>query len=171
MKPLLRFVFACAFLIAIASRSLAADAISLSSVAFKSGEKIPEKFTCKGANVNPPLQFPGVPAEARSLALIVDDPDAPSGLFTHWLVWNIDPTTRKIGEKSVPSGAVQGTNDFGKSGYGGPCPPSGTHRYFFRLIALDQKLELKSGAKRSDLDKAIAGHIVARGDLMARFTR
>src|SRR5450432_2796651 len=171
MKPLVRFVLGSVLVFAISNRVFSADAISLSSVAFRNGEKIPEQFTCKGANVSPSLQFPGVPAEARSLVLIVDDPDAPTGLFTHWIVWNIDPTTRQIAEKSVPSGAVQGMNDFGKTGYGGPCPPSGTHRYFFRIFALDRTLDLKSGAKRRELDKAIAGHILARGELMARFSR
>ncbi len=160
---------ACVFLWT--TRLFGASEISLSSVAFRAGEKIPEKFTCKGANVNPPLQFPGVPGEARSLVLVVEDPDAPSGLFTHWMVWNIDPTTRQIAEASSPADAVRGTNDFGKIGYAGPCPPSGTHRYFFRIFALDQKLDLKSGAKRKDLDKAMAGHILARGELMGRSTR
>jgi Raf kinase inhibitor-like YbhB/YbcL family protein len=120
--------------------------------------------------VNPPLQLSDIPAGAKSLVLIVDDPDAPGGLFTHWLVWNIDPATTHVGEKSVPPGAAQGVNDFGNSGYGGPCPPSGTHRYFFRLFALDQKLDLKSGAKRSALERALAGHVLARGELMGRFS-
>ena len=171
MKFSLRLACAGALVLLWTARLFAASEISISSVAFRGGEKIPEKFTCKGENVNPPLQFPGVPGEARSLVLIVEDPDAPSGLFTHWLVWNIDPTARQISEKSSPAGAVQGTNDFGKIGYGGPCPPSGTHRYFFRIFALDQKLDLKSGAKRKELDKAMAGHILARGELMARSTR
>ncbi|MDQ2918344.1 MAG: YbhB/YbcL family Raf kinase inhibitor-like protein [Verrucomicrobiota bacterium] len=171
MKPLIRLIFSGTLVIALTSQLFAASEISLSSLAFRAGEKIPEQFTCKGANINPPLQFPGVPAAARSLALIVEDPDAPNGLFTHWLVWNIDPNTRQIVEKSSPAGAIQGTNDFGKSGYGGPCPPSGTHRYFFRVFALDQKLALRSGAKRKELDQAMAGHILARGEMMGRCTR
>src|SRR5438105_823878 len=141
------------------------------SRAFGEGGNIPMKFTCDGPDTSPPLKIEGAPAETKTLLLIVDDPDAPSGLFTHWLIWNIDPATTSIAEKSVPSGAMQGKNDFGKSSYGGPCPPSGTHRYFFRLIALDQKLDLKADAKRKELDKAIAGHIVARGELMAKFSR
>ena|SRR5947209_1601384 len=153
-----------------ASAVFAADAkITVTSSAFAAGGNIPEQYTCKGANVSPPLLFRGIPQNAKSLVLIVEDPDAPSGLFTHWLIWNIDPHTTTLAEKSVPSGAAQGTNDFGKTGYGGPCPPSGTHRYFFRIFALDKTLELKSGAKRQDLDKAIAGHIVGRGELMGRF--
>ncbi|MDQ6938942.1 MAG: YbhB/YbcL family Raf kinase inhibitor-like protein [Verrucomicrobiota bacterium] len=171
MKSWIRLAWtgACVFLWT--PRLFGASEISLSSPAFRAGEKIPEKFTCKGANVNPPLQFPGVPGGASSLVLILEDPDAPSALFTHWVVWNIDPTTRQIAEGNSPAGAVQGANDFGKTGYGGPCPPSGRHRYFFRLFALDQKLNLKSGATRKDLDKAMAGHILARGELMGRCTR
>ncbi len=171
MNSMFRIVLALVLAFALIRSASAAEEISISSVAFRSGEKIPEQFSCKGANISPPLQFPGVPPAARSLVLIVDDPDAPGGLFTHWLVWNIEPTTRQIAEKSSPAGAVQGTNDFGKTGYGGPCPPSGTHRYFFRIFALDQKLDLKSGAKRKELDRAMAGHIIARGELMGRFTR
>jgi Raf kinase inhibitor-like YbhB/YbcL family protein len=155
---------------ALAQSSASEAKIAVSSPAFPSGGNIPERFSCKGANVNPPLQFSGIPTGTKSLVLIMDDPDAPGGLFTHWLVWNIDPATTHIGEKSVPAGGVQGSNDFGNAGYGGPCPPSGTHRYFFRLFALDQKLDLKSGAKRSALEHALAGHILARGELMGRFS-
>ncbi len=145
--------------------------MAISSPAFAAGANIPERFTCKGANSSPPLKFSGVPTSAKSLALIVDDPDAPGGLFTHWLLWKIAPATIMIGEKTVPSGTVQGTNDFGKPGYGGPCPPSGTHRYFFRLFALDRPLDLAPNAKRADFDKALAGHVLARAELMARSTR
>ncbi len=145
--------------------------ISVTSPAFRAGEEIPRRFTCKGANVNPPLHFQNVPKETKSLVLIVDDPDAPGGLFTHWLAWNIDPALHAIGEKSAPAGAGEGTNDFGNLGYGGPCPPSGTHRYFFRVLALDRKLELKRGARRAQLDQALAGHVLARGALMGRCSR
>ena len=157
--------------LAVTQSMVAQSNISVSSSAFSAGGKIPPQFSCKGANVNPPLEFHGVPSNAKSLALILEDPDAPTGLFTHWLVWNIAPTAGQIGEKSAPPGAMQGTNDFGKPGYGGPCPPSGTHRYFFRVIALDQSLDLKSGKKRAEFDKAIAGHILARGELMGRFSK
>jgi Raf kinase inhibitor-like YbhB/YbcL family protein len=109
-----------------------------------------------------------VPGNAKSLAIIVDDPDAPGGLFTHWLVWNIDAKATEIAENSAPAGAAQGTNDFGKRGYAGPCPPSGTHRYFFKVFALDTKLALNSGAKRAALDDAMRGHVIARGELMGR---
>jgi Raf kinase inhibitor-like YbhB/YbcL family protein len=176
MNSFFRFVVICALAFTLPSVTLAQSGsteakITVTSSAFQPGAKIPEQFTCKGANVNPPLQFGGIPAGTKNLALLVEDPDAPSGLFTHWLVWNINPATTQIAEKSVPSGAVQGTNDFGKAGYGGPCPPSGTHRYFFRVFALDRTLDLKSGAKRQEFDKALAGHALARGEVMGRYSR
>jgi Raf kinase inhibitor-like YbhB/YbcL family protein len=173
MKPRFALYFAVAFAVAsvVLAQSPATEAkIAITSSAFESGGKIPDQFTCKGADVSPPLQLGGIPAGAKSLVLIMDDPDAPSGLFTHWLVWNIDPNAQ-IDEKSVPAGAVQGTNDFGKPSYGGPCPPSGTHRYFFHIFALDRTLDLKSGAKRQELEKAFAGHVLARGELMGRYSR
>jgi Raf kinase inhibitor-like YbhB/YbcL family protein len=142
----------------------------VSSSAFSAGGDIPTQFSCKGDNMNPPLEIHGVPSTAKSLVLILDDPDAPGGLFTHWIVWNILPSTSGIAQKSVPGGGVEGTNGFGKKGYGGPCPPSGTHRYIFHIFALDQKLDLHAGAKRAALDKAIASHIIGRGELTARFS-
>jgi Raf kinase inhibitor-like YbhB/YbcL family protein len=140
------------------------------SSAFQEGANIPSKFTCDGSDTSPPLQFADVPSGTKSLTLIVDDPDAPSGLFTHWMVWNIPPQTGAIGEGSTPKG-VQGTNGFGKSGYGGPCPPSGTHRYYFKIFALDRELDLPFGAKRGQVDGAMKGHILAEGELMARYSR
>ena len=145
--------------------------MKITSSAFQEGGNIPSKFTCDGADVNPALRFEGAPAEAKSLALIVDDPDAPSGLFTHWLAWNIDPKTTDVAENSAPAKAVQGTNDFPKTGYGGPCPPSGTHRYFFKIFALDQMLDLKAGAKRAEVDAAMRGHVIAQGELMGRYSK
>ena len=145
--------------------------IMISSRAFAPGGNIPAQFTCKGADQSPPLQLEGTPANAKSLVLILDDPDAPSGTFNHWLMWNIAPATKQIAEASIPSGAIQGENDFGKMGYGGPCPPSGVHRYFFRVFALDRKLDLGAGAKRSGLDRAMKGHIIGSGALMGRFGR
>ena len=145
--------------------------MKITSPAFQEGGTIPEKFSKNGQNVNPELRIEGAPAEARSLALIVDDPDAPVGLFTHWLVWNIDPKTTDIAEHSVPRGAVQGTNDFPGAHYDGPQPPSGTHRYYFRFFALDQTLSLRAGAKRKELDAAIKDHAIGQGQLMGRFTK
>ena len=144
--------------------------MKITSSAFQEGASIPSKFTCDGADTSPPLQIADIPSGAKSLALIMDDPDAPSGLFTHWAVWNISPQTSSIAEGSTPKG-VQGANDFGKSGYGGPCPPSGAHRYYFRIFALDRELDLPFSAKRGQVDAAMKNHIVAQGELMGRYSR
>jgi Raf kinase inhibitor-like YbhB/YbcL family protein len=144
--------------------------MKITSSAFQEGGNIPSKFTCDGSDTSPPLQITGIPSEAKSLALITDDPDAPSGLFTHWLVWNIPPQTNSIAEGSAPKG-VHGTNDFGKSGYRGPCPPPGTHRYSFKIFALDRELDLGSGAKRSQVEAAMKGHVIAQGELVGRYAR
>jgi Raf kinase inhibitor-like YbhB/YbcL family protein len=145
--------------------------IKVTSPAFNEGGEIPAKFSREGGNASPTLEISGTPGEAKSLVLIVDDPDAPVGLFTHWLVWNIDPKTSHIAEQSVPSGAIQGTNDFPGQRYDGPQPPSGTHHYYFKIFALDQTLSLRAGAKRKELDAAIKGHVIAQGQLMGRFTK
>ncbi len=176
MKSFVRFDPGFAIAVAIGTMALAQSPpperkIAVTSSAFEAGGSIPARFTCKGDNVNPPLQFRNIPGGTKSLALVVDDPDAPGALFTHWLVWNIDPATKGLGEKSVPKGASQGTNDSGNVGYGGPCPPSGTHRYFFRIFALDRTLDLKNGAKRQEAERALAGHVLARGELMGRHSR
>src|SRR6202011_1421150 len=147
------------------------EKMKITSSAFQEGGIIPEKFSKNGQNANPGLRIDGVPAEAKSLVLVVDDPDAPVGLFTHWLVWNIDPKTTEIGEATAPSGVVQGKNDFGETGYGGPQPPSGTHRYFFKIFALDKTLDLKPGAKRQEVDAAMKGHIIAQGQLMGKYSK
>ncbi len=158
------------FLAAIASFAAGGARMKITSSAFQQAASIPSKFTCDGANISPPLQISDVPSEAKSLVLIVDDPDAPSGLFTHWIVWNISPQTSTVAEGSTPKG-VQGTNDFGKSGYGAPCPPSGAHRYYFKIFALDRELDLPIGAQRSQFDAAIKGHVIAQGELMGRYSR
>jgi len=152
----------------IASFAAGGAKMKITSSAFQEGATIPSKFTCDGADASPPLQIADIPSGVKSLALIVDDPDAPGGLFTHWMVWNLSPQTSTVAEGSVPKG-MQGTNDFGKSGYGGPCPPSGTHRYYLKIFALDRELNLSSGAKRAQLDAAMKGHIVAQGELMGRY--
>lgn len=144
--------------------------MKITSSAFQEGGNIPSKFTCDGGDTSPTLHIVDVPSGAKSLALVVDDPDAPGGLFTHWVVWNISPQTATVSEGSAPKG-VQGANDFGKSGYGGPCPPSGTHRYYFKIFALDRELNLPAGAKRGQLDAAMKGHVVAQGELMGRYSR
>jgi Raf kinase inhibitor-like YbhB/YbcL family protein len=167
MKPT---SFALAIFIGTILDMNAASSISVTTPAFQAGGDIPAKFTCNGANMNPELKINGTPNEAKSLVLIVDDPDAPHGLFTHWILWNIDPKTTNIGENSAPVGGIQGTNDFGKRNYGGPCPPSGTHRYFFKIFALDTKLDLKPSARRAELDAAMRGHTLAQGELMGRYS-
>ena len=157
-------------LVAIVSFAAGGAKMKITSSAFQEGGNIPSKFSCDGADTSPPLQISDVPSGAKSLVLIVDDPDAPSGLFTHWMVWNISPQSSGIAEGSTPK-EVQGTNDFGKSGYGGPCPPSGTHRYYFKIFALDRELDLPFGAKRGQLDAAIKNHVLAQGELMGRYLR
>lgn len=144
--------------------------MQLTSV-FDEGEKISVKYTCDGDNLNPELKFSGVPAGAKSLALIVDDPDAPSGVFTHWLVWNIKPDTAAIDENSVPAGAVLGKNDAGSNRYLGPCPPSGTHHYRFKIYALDTVLDLAGSAEKADLEKAMDGHILDQGLLTGVYSK
>lgn len=141
--------------------------IKIFSSAFESNGTIPKRYTCKGENINPPLEFEGIPEETESLVLIMDDPDAPMKTFTHWIVWNIEPVA-KIDEDSIPG--VEGINDFRKIGYGGPCPPSGTHRFFFRVYALNKQLELKAGSGRKELESEMIGHIIAEGELMGKFS-
>ena len=145
--------------------------LKITSTAFSHNEKIPAKYTCDGADMNPLLAIEGVPENAKCLALIVDDPDAPAGTWVHWVVWNIDPKTKEITEGSVPKGAQQGMNDFRKLAYGGPCPPSGTHRYFFKLYALDMLLNLGKGATKADLEKSMNGHILAQTEIIGRYRR
>jgi Raf kinase inhibitor-like YbhB/YbcL family protein len=145
--------------------------LSIASTAFSHQGMIPPKHTCDGADVNPPLSLGNVPEKSVSLALIVDDPDAPMGTWVHWVVWNIGSGTKEIPENSVPRGALQGTNDFRKQGYGGPCPPSGTHRYFFKLYALDASLPLKAGATKAELERAMKGHVIAQAELVGLYRR
>lgn len=151
--------------------------ISITTEAFISGENIPSRFTCEGSDISPPLSWKGVPADAKSIALIMDDQDAPSGTFVHWVLYNIPAGTQQLPE-GVPSGKVlgdgsrQGTTDFGRTGYGGPCPPRGKpHRYFFTIYALDNQLDLQAGASRKQVDSAMKGHVLAQGELMGKFGR
>ncbi len=138
------------------------------SPAFENNKPIPKKYTCDGEEVNPPLTVEGAPAATDTFALVIDDPDAPRGTFDHWVVWNI-PSTRAIAENSVPG--TEGINSAGQRAYVGMCPPSGTHRYFFKVYALDTKLELKANANRKDLEKAMQGHILAKGELVGLYSR
>lgn len=143
----------------------------LSSSALKENVKIDAKYTCDGPNISPPLKWEGGPKETVSYALIVDDPDAPRGDWVHWVVYNIPATVNEIREGQAPSGATQGTNDFREKSYGGPCPPSGTHRYFFKIYALDTKLNLPNGATKSQLEQAMQSHILAQAQLVCPYSR
>ena len=145
--------------------------LTITSPAFVHSMAIPARYTCDGQDINPPLIINAVPDGARSLALIVDDPDAPVGTWVHWLVWNISPQTREIKESSLLVGAVQGLNDWKRNRYGGPCPPSGTHRYFFKLYALDIILNLAPSTNKTALERAMQGHIIAQGELMGTYRR
>ena len=145
--------------------------MNISTTAFSERRPIPERFTADGKNVNPPLVISGVPRETKSLVLIVDDPDAPMGTWNHWLVWNIKPDTTIIPEDSIPRGATVGRNDAGTAKYVGPSPPRGTHRYVFRLYALDTKLTLPAGSDRASLEEAMQPHILAKSELLGRYGR
>ena len=146
--------------------------LAISSPAFAPGKPIPKQYTCEGENVNPELKFGGVPADARSLALIMDDPDGTVGIFVHWLVWNIAPDTTVVPFRAPAPVGIEGTTSFGTIGYGGPCPPPGkTHRYVFRLYALDAILDLPPGASRVQLDAAMTDHVLASTELMGTFGR
>ena len=148
----------------------------LFSSAFKEGEFIPSKYTCDGANISPPLNWLNTPGKSKSLAIICDDPDAPVGDWVHWVVYNIPPNITELKEeassdKALPHGTCQGINDFRKNNYGGPCPPSGAHRYFFKLYALDIPLQCKTGFTKKLLLDAMKGHILAEASLMGKYKR
>lgn len=145
--------------------------LTVKSPAFAGNGYIPARFTCDGNNINPPLVIEKVPADAKSLALIVDDPDAPVGMWVHWVVWNIPPETREIAEDHVPGNSVQGKNDWKRNGYGGPCPPSGVHRYFFKLYALDTRLNLGIGTTKPELEAAMKGHILSKAELIGLYKK
>ncbi len=145
--------------------------IQLTSSAFMEGGNIPRRHTCDGEDFSPPLSWSGIPAGTVSLALIVDDPDAPRGDWVHWVLVDLPPDLNGLPEGVAGTGTA-GKNDFGRLGYGGPCPPKGrNHRYYFKLYALDQTLGLKSGATKEDVEAAMAGHILAQGELMGRYGR
>jgi Raf kinase inhibitor-like YbhB/YbcL family protein len=142
--------------------------MDVSSALFRQNDFIPRRYTCEGKNVNPSLNIDHIPKRTESLAVIVDDPDAPVDTWVHWLMWNI-PVTHHLKENDAPG--VQGASDFGKNIYSGPCPPKGTHRYFFKVYALDCKLEIPAGASKPDLEQAMDGHILGFGELIGLFKR
>jgi hypothetical protein len=140
----------------------------ITSPAFADGGQVPEQYSKDGGNQRPPLRFEDVPSNTQSLALVVDDPDAPNGTFTHWLAFNISPAAREIGDSALNT-FQQACNDYGQTDYGGPKPPSGEHRYFFKLYALDDRLTLERGASRLDMEEAMLGHVIAEAEYMGRF--
>ncbi|OKH13478.1 hypothetical protein NIES592_12585 [Fischerella major NIES-592] len=148
----------------------------LHSPAFLTGNSIPSQYTCDGDNLSPPLSWDSPPNGTVSFALIMEDPDAPKETFTHWVVYNLPDHIEYLPEgvvnhATLPGGGVQGKNDFGQLGFGGPCPPSGTHRYFFKLYALDQILDLPPGASKADVIAAMEGHVLEAAELMGRYAR
>lgn len=150
--------------------------MKLESSAFTQNEMIPSLYTCDGQDISPPLSWDAPPTGTQSLALIVDDPDAPDQIFVHWVAYDIPPETRQLPqavptEATLLNGGTQGKNDFGNLGYGGPCPPSGIHRYFFKLYALDRELALQSGATKAQLEAAMDGHILVAAELIGRYWR
>lgn len=150
--------------------------MEITSAAFQDGGLIPQKYTCDGEDVSPPLAWTDPPRETQSIALIADDPDAPRGTWVHWVIYDLPPDARELSEgvppaETLPNGAKQGRNDFGKIGYGGPCPPRGTHRYFFKLYALDRKLGLPAGKTKQELLEAMRGHVLTEAQLMGRYAR
>ena len=144
------------------------NGLNVQSAAFSNGGQIPSKYTCEGENINPPIQISSLPENTRSIALIVEDPDAPKGVYDHWIVWNIPPN-EMIRENSRPG--ISGKNSFGNTGYGGPCPPSGSHRYFFKAYALDRELNIEAGSDKKRLNEAMQDHILSSGELMGRYQK
>ncbi len=150
--------------------------ISIKSPAFGEGQMIPGEYTCDGANISPELSWSGLPGGAVSIALICDDPDAPMGTWVHWVIYNIPASSQKLDagipmKKELPGGMMQGTNSFPHTGYGGPCPPGGTHRYYFKIYALDTMLPAGQGSTKENLLHAMGNHILAEGRLMGRYSR
>ena len=151
-------------------------AMTLSSAAFVHEGKIPSRHACDGADLSPPLAFAGVPAAAASLVLICDDPDAPAGVWDHFVLYNLSPATPGLPEglhqaPAYPDGSLSGRNSWGRYGYGGPCPPSGTHRYYFKVYALDKKIDKPAGLTKAQLLEEMKGHVLAEGVLMGRYAR
>jgi len=150
--------------------------IKVTSMTFQEGGTIPQKYTCDGEDISPPLAWSSAPEGTKSFALISDDPDAPMGTWVHWVIYNIPANITELHEHIPPeglleNGAKQGMNDFRRIGYGGPCPPGGTHRYFFKLYALDTEIDIVVGASKPELLRAMEGHILAEGQLIGRYTR
>ncbi len=177
-KPLrLILLLALPFVLALGQEKGGSMALQITSTAFSPGEMIPKKFTCDGPDVSPQLAWNDPPVGTEGFALIADDPDAPVGTWVHWVLYDLPASARMLAEgvakqEQLPSGARQGRNDFGKIGYDGPCPPPGKpHRYFFKLYALDAEPNLKAGATKADVERALKGHILGQGELIGRYGR
>ncbi len=173
--PLLASVLLAGF-IAVAAGQQQRAAMKIESSGFTASQPIPQKFSCEGADISPPLAWSGAPPGTTTFALIADDPDAPAGTWVHWVLFNLPASTTSLPEgvakTDSAAGGVQGKNDFGNIGYGGPCPPPGKpHRYFFKLYALDTSLSLSAGARKQDVEKAMQGHVIAQAELMGTYQR
>jgi Raf kinase inhibitor-like YbhB/YbcL family protein len=171
-----RIFFVLIFIVLFVDTTMAAEVtqtrdFKISSRAFENSGTIPKKYGCGGDNVNPPLRIESVPPEAKSMALIFDDQDAPGGSYVHWVLWNIDPGTKEIKEGSVPEEAVQGINGFKKDTYGGPCPPTRPHRYVFKVFALDTVLNINPASTKLDLEKAMKGHVLGEAQLKGTYKK
>ena len=169
-------IFLCSFQINNKSISSGRKQMKITSPAFEEGEMIPEKYTCDDIDISPSLKWSHVPEGTKTFAIICDDPDAPMGTWVHWVLFNMPADTNELSEnippvKILPNGARQGKNDFGKIGYGGPCPPGGTHRYYFKIYALSEELNVEPGITKSELLKAMEGKILSEGQLMGRYKR
>lgn len=174
-----KLVFIVLFLFSsqiIMQKGISGMELDIRSNAFEEGELIPRKYTCDGDDISPPLHWSLPPKETKSMVLICDDPDAPVGTWVHWVLYGLSPDTRELAEgilneTEVLGMAKHGVNDFRRHGYGGPCPPGGTHRYFFTLYAIDKVIEMEAGARKDEILNAIKGHILAEGQLMGRYSR
>lgn len=165
-------LLACAAVVAATTEEEAMEGtFAISSPAFSQGRPIPARFTADGPDISPELRIENAPAGVAAFALIMDDPDAPVGTWVHWVVWNLPPTTRTIAEGSLPDGAVEGRNSWGRNEYNGPAPPSGTHRYFFKLYALDTSLSFAHPPTKQQLEQAMKGHVLAHAELVGTYAR
>ena len=169
MDKIIKYFFTVLILIgSLQNNSQGGQIMQITSAAFENNKMIPKKYTCQGQDLNPPLLITEIPPGTKALALIIDDPDAPGKIWVHWVVFNI-PVMSEIKENSIPG--KQGYNDFGRNNYGGPCPPSGTHRYFFKIYALDTSLNLNEGIDKSTLEKAMKDHILAQAELIGLYKK
>jgi Raf kinase inhibitor-like YbhB/YbcL family protein len=171
MKKIFLTLLSILSLFLFSTYGISSDGFKISSPAFENNAFISEKFTCVGKDVNPPLMIEKIPQGTKSIALIVDDVDAPGGIWVHWVLWNIPQGTKEIKENSVPEGAKQGLNDFRKRQYNGPCPPPGIHRYYFKIYALDVVLNLEPDTTKANLEKAMKGHIIGQSYIIGLFKR